>query len=377
MKTGNIEAIRNLAVPKDDIRSSIREIQERSTFGVNPASTGYYDSIVPAKDMMMSSYSGQMAGGTNGGLQPLRETAHKQLAAKMRIPWAYYSRLLKDSPYMLATNVNHWLWHEDNGKRKFLVRHDLADGQPTIRAILSEMYKRIDHIEVISELLPILDDGGYTIKAAWTTDDGELNIRAVSPVLIADVKVGDTVQGGILISNSEVGLRSLNVEPYVYRCVCSNGLVVPVSSTEFAFRKIHKGGVIRPNNLHAYRNETLFETVVKHITDGAWTNTFDDMVGVMRIAADEPVRPTTVLDTINRVDPAVTLSEPELALFKTHLEKALETDPFGCSVYMVANCVTRTAQDVEAFTRSTELEKFGATVMRLGSKDFKLAPVTA
>ena len=142
MKTGNIEAIRNLAVPKDDIRSSIREIQERSTFGVNPASTGYYDSIVPAKDMMMSSYSGQMAGGTNGGLQPLRETAHKQLAAKMRIPWAYYSRLLKDSPYMLATNVNHWLWHEDNGKRKFLVRHDLADGQPTIRNVQEDRSHR-------------------------------------------------------------------------------------------------------------------------------------------------------------------------------------------------------------------------------------------
>ena len=41
-----------------------------------------------------------------------------------------------------------------------------------------------------------------------------------------DVVPGDTVQGGVIISNSEVGLGAVSVQPLLYRLVCTNGMVV-------------------------------------------------------------------------------------------------------------------------------------------------------
>ena len=37
---------------------------------------------------------------------------------------------------------------------------------------------------------------------------------------------GDIVQAGVMISNSEVGLGAVSIQPLVYRLVCTNGMIV-------------------------------------------------------------------------------------------------------------------------------------------------------
>jgi hypothetical protein len=57
--------------------------------------------------------------------------------------------------------------------------------------------------------------------------------------------VGDVIEAGIDIANSEVGLRSVQVTPITYRLVCTNGM--RAWRSEAALRMRHVGD---PNRLH-------------------------------------------------------------------------------------------------------------------------------
>ena len=61
--------------------------------------------------------------------------------------------------------------------------------------------------------------------------DSRMYIKVVNTRLEAEVVPGDIVQSGIIISNSEVGLGSVSIQPLVYRLVCSNGMVVNDAQT--------------------------------------------------------------------------------------------------------------------------------------------------
>ena len=68
--------------------------------------------------------------------------------------------------------------------------------------------------------------------------------------------MGDVVQAGFVVSNSEVGLGSLRVEPLVFRLVCKKGL----SCKDFAQRKYHVGRQVNISDDLAYElysEETL------------------------------------------------------------------------------------------------------------------------
>lgn len=45
-----------------------------------------------------------------------------------------------------------------------------------------------------------------------------------------EVRKGDIVQAGVMISNSEVGLGAVSIQPLVYRLVCTNNSDVLVIS---------------------------------------------------------------------------------------------------------------------------------------------------
>ena len=66
------------------------------------------------------------------------------------------------------------------------------------------------------------------IKAVFTKIQGEIKGK----------QVGDLVQAGVAISNSEVGLGALKIEPFVYRLRCLNGMILPDSK----YSARHVGG---------------------------------------------------------------------------------------------------------------------------------------
>jgi hypothetical protein len=104
------------------------------------------------------------------------------------------------------------------------------------RAFLSNRYQRHEHEEIAAFALPILmQTPGLSIISCNVTDK-PLYIQAITDRIGGAVKVGDELQAGVLIQNSEVGLGQVSVSGLMYRLVRLNGLVLP--DGKFAARHV-------------------------------------------------------------------------------------------------------------------------------------------
>ena len=173
--------------------------------------------------------------------------AHRQIGTHLKIPAAYYDKMLEEYPELLAQNVNAWFQREPAVR---MVR--TIDG--TARAFLSNRYRRIDNLDIAGIVLPVLQEmEGMHFESCQLTDS-RMYIKVVNTRLEAEVVPGDIVQSGIIISNSEVGLGSVSIQPLVYRLVCSNGMVVNDAQT----RRNHVGRVNEASeNYQLYSEKTL------------------------------------------------------------------------------------------------------------------------
>lgn len=145
-------------------------------------------------------------------LEPLEvgQIAHRQLGTHLKIPAAYYDRMLSGYPELLAQNVNAWFQKEPSKRM-------LRTMGGTARAFLSNRYRRIDNLEIAKVVLPIIGEmQGARFESCQITDS-RMYIKVVNTRLEAEVVPGDIVQAGVIISNSEVGLGSVCIQPLVYR----------------------------------------------------------------------------------------------------------------------------------------------------------------
>ncbi len=156
----------------------------------------------------------------DGNTYPINELAHDQLGQYLKVPAPYYDRMRRDAPGLLAENINTWMRRSEDRR---MVRTLGGDA----RAFLSDKYARIENEEIAEAVLPVLlETEGLQIFSSEVTDR-RLYIQATTSRLTLDVKVGDAVQAGVIISNSEVGLGAVSVRPVIFRLVCLNGMVVP------------------------------------------------------------------------------------------------------------------------------------------------------
>src|SRR3972149_2905678 len=154
---------------------------------------------------------------------------HGQIATRLGIPKPYYDRLKAEAPVLLQENVQHWF---QNKPERRLIR-TLDNGA---RAFLSDRYRPLDNYDLAQAVLPVLGEADVKFESVEVTDS-RFYIKALFPKIEREVKRGDVVQSGIVISNSEVGLGALKVEPLVFRLVCLNGLI----SADYSQRKGHLG----------------------------------------------------------------------------------------------------------------------------------------
>ena len=148
--------------------------------------------------------------------------AHRQIGTHLSIPAKYYTKMQEEDPELLSVNVNSWLERSD-AQRMLRV----LDGRA--RAFLSNRYLRMDHLQIAEAVLPIIQEiKDARFESCQITED-RMYIKVVNPRLQQEVRPGDIVQSGLIISNSEVGLGSVNIQPLVYRLVCSNGMVINLS----------------------------------------------------------------------------------------------------------------------------------------------------
>ncbi len=300
----------------------------------------------------------QVTGGSMATQYGINDIAHRQIGQTLKIPALYYDRMRTEYPELLAQNVNGWFARTPDTKRMLRT----MDG--TARALLSDRYRRIDNFEVASAVLPIISGmDGASVESCELTES-RMYLKVVNPRVTAEVKKGDIVQAGIIISNSEVGMGSVNVSPLVYRLVCSNGMI----AQDGAVRKYHVGRANEGGeDFSIYRNETIeaddkaflmkLEDSVKAAVNQA---RFAAIVDKMREATEATMEAKVVPQVVELASKEYGITEAEGKGILGHLIAGGDL-----SLYGLANAVTRQAQDVESYDRSTELEATGYKIITM------------
>jgi hypothetical protein len=341
MKTGR--TLQDLAVELD------RQAAMKRDFVISTADMDFYETAekVALYDNRQQHIDGSVSLGMTG-------LFHRQLGASVGIPAKYYDRLRDASTELLAQNVNYWLQNEPS---KHMIR--TMDG--AARAFLSDRYRRLDNYEIAQATLPVIGEMPKAQVMSCEVTDTKMYIKVVNPRLEAEVKPGDIVQAGIIISNSEVGLGSVSVVPLVYRLVCSNGMVV----NDLGQRKYHVGREVA-ESWELFSDETL------QADDAAFMLKLADIV---RAAVDE-ARFGTVVDKLREASDVklggdiphiVELTSRQYGISKPEENDILRhlIEGGDLSLYGLSSAVTRTSQDVEDYDRATELESVGWQIVTM------------
>lgn len=288
----------------------------------------------------------------------VNEIAHRQIGTTLSIPAKYYDKMKRENPDLLATNVNSWFGQNPQTR---MVR--TLDG--VARAFLSDRYRRIDNFEIAETVLPIIGGIADARVESCEVTDQRMYLKVVNPRLTTEVVPGDVVQSGILITNSEVGLGSMAIQPLVYRLVCRNGMVVNDAVT----RRYHIGRGNEANEDYTlYSDETLqaddralmlkIQDTVKSVVD---QTRFDKVVGMMRDARSAKI-------TTKDIPALVELASSDYGFTKAEGGGILDylIRDGELSLYGLSNAVTRAAQDAESYDRSTDMESMAYTILGMG-----------
>ncbi|WP_210205422.1 DUF932 domain-containing protein [Rhodopseudomonas faecalis] len=303
------------------------------------------------------------AQGMAGGSYPVRPIAHSQIGERLAIPAKYYNRLLAGTPAdrgLLASNVNHWFATKPE---KRMIRTLGGD----VRAFLSNRYQRIDHEEIASVALPILAEIPDVKIVSCQMTEARLYIQAVAPRISGEVKVGDRVQAGVIISNSEVGLGSVSVRPLIYRLACLNGMII----ADGAFRAYHVGRQIE-DNAALWADDTKRaddRAVLLKVRDMVRASVddvrFAETVGRMSELTEQRVTgdPAKAVEVLGR---KVGASESERGGILRSLIEGADLSAWG-----LLNAVTHQAHTVKDYDRSIEFEEAGGAVLSMSRKDWR------
>ena len=288
-----------------------------------------WDRKVGAKGLRIEE-SGQLAisdsGDTNGSYT-LSDLATAQLCGKLKIPVEYYHRL----PGPMKALVGNFDLERLNG-HALLLR---GKGE-WIRAVLSGEYVVYNNAQIAETVQTLLQDGNVRVKT-FVMEETHLFIKIVSEEIVEPTS---GLKAGIMIGNSEVGLGSVSVEPFVFRKACTNDLVI---AQEKSFRHPH---------VHLTANE-LSRRMAIGINE-AFTLASSSLDAFLKTR--EELIPDPV-ETIRQIAASRKLSQK----FTDEVVSSFQLEP-EYTRFGVINAFTSAAQKVSPLQR-IEIERFAGTLL--------------
>lgn len=302
-----------------------------------------------------------------GGRFQLTDHAHGQIAERVGIPKRYYDRMRADAPDLLAGNVNHWF--RERPERR-MVR--TLDGRA--RAFLSDRYHRIDNEQIADAALPaLLENGGHGAVVSCCVTDSKLYLQALFPRLEGEVRRGDPVQGGVIVSNGEIGDGALDVRPMVYRLVCQNGLITGQVAEDARLRRNHVGRRIESGeDCSVYSDDTLKaddRALSLKIRDSiralAQPQLFARILAELRDAnQQQPV--SNPIAAVTELGKAYPVAQGERDSILTNLIRGGDYSKWG-----VVNAITETANGHSSYDRAVALQAMGGRVLELKPTEWR------
>ena len=280
------------------------------------------------------------------------ELAHQQLATYLGIPMSYYRKMQTQKPALLDYSVNRWI--EKSDEKRFV---RTLDGK--IRAFLSDKFKPYDNAEAL--LLQRL-----YVKSA-NISDNRLYLQMVNKRFEGEVAKGDVVQGGVVISNSEVGLGRFKIEKMLYRLVCLNGAIMGQ-----VIGKTHVGRKMNGEDGIVYKEDTMladvqaFNLQVRDILEDALgEGSFMKMLENAQTASTIEIPAASVEPVLQEVTKRYSFGEEG---GKKMLASLIESRDF--SKWGLANAITRQAHDTEDYDRSVDYQRIGGEIISMPTNEW-------
>jgi hypothetical protein len=293
----------------------------------------------------------------------MSETAHQQVATRLRIPKAFYDELPSRRPGLRSSIVTELFQAKEEVRT---VR--ILDNK--VRAFLSDRFMPYDHYDMLMAALPVLKEMPEVKVKSLTLTEKKMYIQLVFPNQIAEVKVGDVVANGITMTNSEVGLGAWDIQEFMEVLRCTNGMV----GTSL-MRKYHVGR--KTVSEEDGEDTSIFETdtikadveAVKLklrdvIRNSLTTKRFEERVEKIRRASDDRISdsPGKIIERIGR---RYELGGLQDELLKNFFRSG-EDSRWG-----LVNAITATARELADQDRAYELERIGNQVVELSAADWK------
>ena len=291
--------------------------------------------------------------------------AHKQIGQHLQIPGAYYERLRTTEPQLLATNVNTLFAHQPSERR--MIR--TLDGN--VRAVVSPKFFALDNYDLLESLIPTFNQVGAQYLDLQLTER-HIYIVATLPSLRMDVpgsrRVGDIVEGGVIISNSEIGDGTLYARGFLNFLVCLNGMV----RQDASFKRYHVGKSVEAdadvrellsNEAREADAKAIF-LKLRDVTRALFGEAeFKAYVNKVAATTQQPIE-------IARAEKVVELTVKELALPEKAREGVLtELIRSGdFSRYGLVNAITAQSHEADTYETSVEFQKAGGKVIELSPK---------
>lgn len=294
------------------------------------------------------------------GVFQLNDVAHAQVAEKFSIPKRYYDQMAS-IPGLRSHNVNSWLAQEP-AKKKLL---RTLDGKG--RAFLADSFPPYDNFMVLSSFMPVVKDFAEVQIMSSSLTEKKMYLQVVFPKIEGEVKKGDVVRAGMIISNSEVGLGAVDIRSVIWRLVCGNGMI-----GESILKQYHVGRGIEAECFDIYASDTikaelesfklrLRDTLKAGLSEAAFHDRLKKLTGATMDVIPNPFR------AVENVTKRFGFTEVEKESMAASFMIEGDTSRWG-----LANAITSLAKSVPDADRQFDIERAGHDLIHLKPEEWKV-----
>lgn len=198
-------------------------------------------------------------------------------SVRLGVPHAFMEKCLEselpDIQRLFPTTVNAFMSHYDTATRIRLYQPETG-GSIQVRGIVSGSYAVFDSDKVLSTVKDVLNDD-FNVVGYGINEEG-LHVRLTSPDPLN--VAGEDLYPGLLISSGDVGNGSLCVQFFLYKQVCTNGLVMSKMTGKVLHKRhlgIYSGDDFKASLVDAFESFPVFCSNAAELVERARTTGFE------------------------------------------------------------------------------------------------------
>lgn len=323
-------------------KTSFRMILD-SSYNIQSLCTDYTVTGVNNEKLRLNEYAGVTYITNEGEIRnpSISRYAMGQLCNKVGVPHEYMRKCINSGRLELAQdNLNSWL--EDFNKDLFIREYN-----GSIRGVLTPRYSVCDTptiLETMKDHFPVDD---FKIKGFFLNEE-RLHIRLVSPDRLPIE--GEDLYPGFSIDSSDVGRSNLTINFFIWKKVCTNGLIVP-KKFGVLFNQRHRGITIEDFESNLKESLDLVEPIVAKVTES--------ILATSSVSLEEAFKSEDTLEElISKVRASTAMSETSAG----KVIELMKTGVYEKNRWGLINSITEVAQEF-TLDRRIELERIAGGML--------------